>query len=77
MNQPLRNDIPRTTLAALFAGIIGGLLAFGLVGLFVGPVVLAVAYTLLDDWTHAATSPASGAPGDDGARAVGHERAST
>jgi predicted PurR-regulated permease PerM len=30
--------------------VIGGLIAFGLVGIFVGPVVLAVAYTLLDAW---------------------------
>jgi predicted PurR-regulated permease PerM len=30
--------------------VIGGLLAFGLVGIFVGPVVLAVAYKLLGDW---------------------------
>ncbi len=30
--------------------LIGGLLAFGLVGIFVGPVVLAVAYKLLGDW---------------------------
>ena len=33
-----------------FAGVIGGLLSFGLIGLFVGPVVLAVAYTLLQEW---------------------------
>jgi hypothetical protein len=26
--------------------VIGGLLAFGVIGLFIGPVVLAVAYTL-------------------------------
>ena len=30
--------------------MIGGLVAFGLVGIFVGPVVLAVSYTLLQDW---------------------------
>jgi len=40
-------DLP---LLLIFAGVIGGLLAFGLVGLFVGPVLLAVAYTLLDAW---------------------------
>ena len=28
----------------------GGLAAFGLIGLFVGPVVLAVTYTLLVAW---------------------------
>jgi len=40
-------DLP---LLLIFAGVIGGLFAFGLLGLFVGPVVLAVAYTLLDAW---------------------------
>lgn len=34
----------------IFAGVVGGLVAFGVVGIFVGPVVLAVAYTVLDDW---------------------------
>jgi len=40
-------DLP---LLLIFAGVIGGLLAFGLVGIFVGPVVIAVAYTLLEAW---------------------------
>ena len=40
-------DLP---LLLIIAGVIGGLLAFGLVGLFIGPVVLAVAYTLLVAW---------------------------
>jgi predicted PurR-regulated permease PerM len=40
-------DLP---LLLIFAGVIGGMFAFGLVGIFVGPVVLAVAYTLLDAW---------------------------
>ena len=40
-------DLP---LLLIFAGVIGGLLAFGLIGIFVGPVVLAVAYTLLNAW---------------------------
>jgi predicted PurR-regulated permease PerM len=40
-------DLP---LLLIFAGVIGGLLAFGIVGLFVGPVVLAVGYTLLKQW---------------------------
>ena len=40
-------DLP---LLLIFAGVIGGLVAFGIVGIFVGPVLLAVAYTLLDDW---------------------------
>jgi predicted PurR-regulated permease PerM len=40
-------DLP---LLLIFAGVIGGLIAFGIIGLFVGPVVLAVTYTLLKDW---------------------------
>ena len=40
-------DLP---LLLIFAGVIGGLFAFGLLGLFVGPVLLAVSYTLLDAW---------------------------
>ena len=40
-------DLP---LLLIFGGVIGGLLAFGLIGIFVGPVVLAVAYTLLGEW---------------------------
>jgi predicted PurR-regulated permease PerM len=40
-------DLP---ILLIFAGVIGGLLAFGLVGIFVGPVMLAVVYTLLDSW---------------------------
>jgi predicted PurR-regulated permease PerM len=34
----------------IFAGVVGGLIAFGLIGIFVGPVVLAVAHTLLAAW---------------------------
>jgi predicted PurR-regulated permease PerM len=37
-------------LMLIFVGVIGGLFAFGVVGLFIGPVVLAVAYRLLEDW---------------------------
>jgi len=40
-------DLP---LLLIFAGVIGGMLTIGLVGIFVGPVVLAVAYTLIDAW---------------------------
>ena len=40
-------DLP---LLLIFTGVVGGLMAFGLIGLFVGPVVLAVAHKLLDAW---------------------------
>ena len=37
-------------LVLLLAGVIGGIIAFGLVGIFLGPVVLGVGYTLLQSW---------------------------
>lgn len=37
-------------LLIVLAGVVGGLLAFGLIGIFIGPVVLAVVYTLLKAW---------------------------
>lgn len=40
-------DLP---LLLVFIGVIGGLIAFGLIGIFVGPVVLAVTYTLSQAW---------------------------
>lgn len=43
-------DLP---LLLIFSGVIGGLLAMGVIGLFIGPVVLAVAYTLLREWVSA------------------------
>jgi predicted PurR-regulated permease PerM len=47
-------DLP---LLLIFAGVIGGLLGFGLVGIFVGPVMLAVSYTLIDAWLQDADAP--------------------
>jgi predicted PurR-regulated permease PerM len=40
-------DLP---LLLIIPGVIGGLIGFGLVGLFIGPVILAVTYTLLRSW---------------------------
>jgi predicted PurR-regulated permease PerM len=40
-------DLP---LPLIIAGAIGGLVGFGIIGLFVGPVVLAVTYRLLEWW---------------------------
>jgi predicted PurR-regulated permease PerM len=40
-------DLP---LLLIFTGVIGGLVAFGIIGLFIGPVLLAVGYTLLAAW---------------------------
>ena len=40
-------DLP---MLLIIAGVIGGLIAFGVMGLFVGPVVLAATYTLTRAW---------------------------
>ncbi len=40
-------DLP---LLLILAGVIGGLIAFGLLGIFLGPTVLAIGYTLLNAW---------------------------
>jgi predicted PurR-regulated permease PerM len=48
-------DLP---LVLVFSGVVGGLLAFGIVGIFVGPVLLAVCHTLLREWAAAEPAPA-------------------
>jgi predicted PurR-regulated permease PerM len=51
-------DLP---LLLIFAGVIGGLISFGIIGLFIGPVILAVTYRLLESWVadidHEETAP--------------------
>lgn len=42
-------DLP---LLLILSGVIGGMLAFGMIGLFIGPVVLAVGYRLLSAWVN-------------------------
>lgn len=37
-------------LVVVLLGVVGGILAFGFMGLFLGPTLLAVAYSLLTDW---------------------------
>jgi predicted PurR-regulated permease PerM len=44
-------------LVIVLLGVFGGLLAFGFIGLFIGPTLLAVAYSLLLDWTHTEHKP--------------------
>jgi predicted PurR-regulated permease PerM len=43
----------RMPMVLIFLGVLGGLLAFGIVGVFLGPVLLAVAHTLFQDWGRA------------------------
>ena len=34
----------------ILLGVIGGVMAYGLIGLFIGPVVLAIGYALFWEW---------------------------
>lgn len=39
-------------LLLVFLGLLGGIAAFGLLGVFIGPTLLAVGYTLIREWSH-------------------------
>ncbi|HWA46033.1 MAG TPA: AI-2E family transporter [Hypericibacter adhaerens] len=41
----------RLPLLLVFLGVIGGVLAFGFIGIFLGPTLLALGFTLLMEWT--------------------------
>jgi predicted PurR-regulated permease PerM len=43
----------------IIAGVIGGLMGFGVMGLFVGPVLLAATYTLAKSWVSEGLPPAT------------------
>jgi len=45
-------------------GVLGGLAAFGLVGLFVGPVILAVLMAVWREWIEESVGPVAPPPGD-------------
>lgn len=44
----------------IFCGVVGGALAFGLVGVFLGPTLLAVTYRLIEEWSSAPLKSAAG-----------------
>ena len=39
-----------TPIPVIMLGVIGGTLAYGIIGLFFGPIVLSVAWALMVDW---------------------------
>lgn len=49
----------RLPLLLILCGVVGGMLAFGLVGLFIGPVVLAVTMVMLRTWVDGAAAAAT------------------
>jgi len=57
-------DLP---LLLIFAGVIGGVIGFGIMGIFVGPVILSVTYVLLQEWVSQIPWPGDHAPKDEAA----------
>ena len=53
------SDLP---FVLVLLGVLGGVVAFGFIGVFLGPVLLAVGYALLQEW-------AVHRPGSEGAQA--------
>jgi predicted PurR-regulated permease PerM len=53
-----------TPMPVIFIGLIGGTLAHGIVGLFVGPIILAVAWELITAWIREDKVAAPGAGSD-------------
>lgn len=47
-------DLP---MVLILTGVIGGLIAFGMIGLFIGPVLLAVTWRLFDAWVREIPPP--------------------
>ena len=45
------NSISPIPFLLVLFGVLGGLLAFGLIGLFIGPIVLAVLWAVWREWT--------------------------
>jgi predicted PurR-regulated permease PerM len=54
-------DLP---MLVVFIGAIGGLLSSGILGLFIGPVVLALGYTLVTAWLHSTSLATADARGE-------------
>jgi predicted PurR-regulated permease PerM len=56
-------------LLLVFMGVLGGLIAFGFIGVFLGPVILAIGYALLTEWMNPSTQagePAAAAADENG-----------
>ena len=40
-----------TPVILVILGVLGGAMAFGVIGLFLGPTLLAVGYSMFDEWS--------------------------
>jgi len=56
-------DLP--AIIVLF-GALGGMIAYGIIGLFLGAVILGLGYTIISDWLRAADVVAAEQPAGDG-----------
>ena len=54
----------RLPLILMFFGVLGGLLAFGFLGVFLGPTLLAIGYVLFQEWSSAPRSATNGRSAD-------------
>jgi len=63
-------------LLLVFMGVLGGLMAFGFIGVFLGPVILSIAYALLAEWMNPSAAGQQGAATDaeDGSQAAVSEQ---
>lgn len=64
----------KTPMLIIFLGVMGGILVHGVIGVFVGPIVLAIGWELLKAWTsqavNAAPAASAGIGADTGSAAV-------
>jgi len=56
------SGVARIPFLLVLFGVLGGLAAFGLIGLFVGPVILAILLALWREWASAAETPPAPPP---------------
>lgn len=64
------------SLLLILTGVLGGVIAFGIVGLFIGPVILAVTFTLLQAWIDE-EAPTFKSTGDHGIASDNHATEAT
>ena len=57
----------------IFIGVLGGMIAHGIVGLFVGPIILAVTWELMMAWIREERAEAASPDAEQGAEKVGAE----
>jgi predicted PurR-regulated permease PerM len=44
----------------ILLGVLGGVIAFGFIGIFLGPALLALGYSLISEWTSSKDAPETG-----------------